>query len=232
MSTSREKILHKLRAARRPFPDAPPRPAQYHPVTQPEDTAPSALMERFSQEMTALQGEVFIADGEEAARAQVLELLASHKTRRIAAWHFKHIPLSGLYSAIRKAGYTIDYGAVRNENPDARQREITQLETAEVGLTGADAVAATTGTLIVSAGPGKGRIPTVLPPVHIAVVRLGQFVPHLEDWLAQERAAGSVTLKNSANLCFISGPSRTADIEMQRVLGVHGPRRVQVVVIR
>ena len=60
----------------------------------------------------------------------------------------------------------------------------------------------------------------MLPPVHIAVVELKQFVPSIEDWLSQERANGNPTLQNSANICFISGPSRTADIEKQLVQGL------------
>jgi L-lactate dehydrogenase complex protein LldG len=100
---------------------------------------------------------------------------------------------------------------------------------AQVGLTGADAAAATTGTLVFTTAPGKGRIPTVLAPVHIAVITLNQIVPRLESWVAAQRASG-LPLTDSANFCFISGPSRTGDIEMQLILGVHGPGKVHVVV--
>ena len=85
---------------------------------------------------------------------------------------------------------------------------------------------------MVSTAPGKGRIPTILPPVHIVVAELGQFVVRIEDWLVQERTEGNPTLEQSANICFITGPSRTADIEKQLVLGVHGPKQLQVVVKR
>ena len=95
-----------------------------------------------------------------------------------------------------------------------------------------NAAAATTGTLVVSTGEGKSRIPTVLPPNHIAIINLDQLLPRMEDWLKQEREGGEQHITSSANLCFISGPSRTADIEKQLVLGVHGPRRLQVIVKR
>jgi L-lactate dehydrogenase complex protein LldG len=232
MTISRDTILTKLRGARRPFPTAPPRPVSYLPVTRVDDTSPDALLERFQEEMALLNGEVCVVDGEDAARQMVLDLLASHGTERVASWHFKHIPVKKLYTAIREAGYTIDYPAILLDDPAARERAVIRLETAAVGLTGADAVAASTATLIFSSAAGKGRIPTILPPVHIAVVRLTQFVPRVEDWLAKERAAGNPTLRGAANICFTTGPSRTADIEKKLVLGVHGPKRVQVVVIR
>lgn len=234
MTTSRDKILNKLRAARRPFPEAAPRPAEYVPVTGIDDTAPEALLARFKAEAEALNTEVFVVEGDEAATACVLDLLASHGSERISAWHFKHIPVDKLYTAIQavpEVDYKIDYPRILVDAIE-RVAEIDRLESAGVGLTGADAAAATTGTLILSTGEGKSRIPTVLPPVHIAVITLDQILPRIEDWLARERAAGGPALNESANVCFISGPSRTADIEKQLVLGVHGPRRVQVVVKR
>lgn len=228
--SSRELILNKLRKARRPFLDAPPRPQDYLPVTSIADTSPDGLLRRFKAELENLKGEVFVVENDDAARACVLDLLKSHQTQRIAAWHFKHIPVSKLYTAIQEAGYVVDYPHILDA--ETRQAELTRLETADVGLTGADAAAATTGTLIVSTAHGKGRIPTALPPVHLAVITQDQIVPRIEDWLANVRAVGEAVFYESANICFISGPSRTADIEKQIVMGVHGPKQVQVVVRR
>ena len=230
--TSRDQILNKLRAARRPFPSASPRPDDYLPVTSLKRVSPEGMLARFTEEMKLLNGEVFVVDGDDAARAKVLELLEAHQTKRVLAWRFKFIPVAKLYTAIKQAGYAIDYPNIHLSDWEAREREIMRLETAEVGLTGVDAIAATTGTLVVSTAPGKGRIPTILPPVHIVVAELDQFVPHIEDWLGRERAGGNPTIEQSANICFITGPSRTADIEKQLVLGVHGPKQLQVIVKR
>lgn len=228
--SSREVILNKLRQAQRPFMDAPPRPAVYVPVTSMEDTSPEALYERFKTELERLTAEVFLVENDDTARDCVLDLLTSHNTKRIAAWHFKHIPVKKLRTAIREAGYVIEHPNIQDSN--TRAAELVRLETAEVGLTGVDAAAATTGTLIVSTAPGKGRIPTVLPPVHIVVMSMNQLVSRVEDWLANIREAGSTLFEQSANICFITGPSRTADIEKKLVLGVHGPKKLQVVVKR
>ncbi len=227
MSSSRDQILGKLRAVRRPFDDAPPRPKTFLSVTLQDDQTPAALLERFTRELIGLKGEVFPVVGEAAACDQVLKLLQTHATTRLLAWDFAHIPVDGLESAIRAAGIEI-------LQPDAhgadRAALLTQCAGAQVGLTGADAAAATTGTLIFTTAPGRGRIPTILPPVHIAVITLDQLYTRVESWIAAQRQSGLTAFTQSANFCFITGPSRTGDIEMELILGVHGPGQVQVIV--
>ncbi len=226
MSSSRETILDKLRAARRPFADAPPRPQHYLDVTVQADESPAALLERFSRELADLHGEVIPVTGDDEARAKVLELLAAHHATSILAWDFAYIPVEGLEAAIREAGISILQPDAHDE---LRMETLAASAEAQVGLTGADAAAATTGTLIFTTAPGKGRLPTVLAPVHVAVIRLDQIVTRLESWLAAQRAAG-LSPGETSNVCFVSGPSRTGDIEMELILGVHGPGKVQVIV--
>jgi L-lactate utilization protein LutC len=225
--SSRDRILNKLRAARQPFPDAPPRPKQYLSVAPVDDTSPEGLLKRFSFEMDRLMGQVFAVEGDDAARACILDLLHTHEATHILAWDFQYIPVTGLESAIRDAGIQITHPEMHDE---FRAESIENIRDAQVGLTGVDAAIAATGTMVVSTGPGKGRLPTVIAPTFIAVVSLDQLVPRLEDWVARQRSTNLETIWNSANLCFISGPSRTADIEMQMILGVHGPGKVRVVV--
>lgn len=229
--SSRSIILDRLRAARRPFPDAAPRPTDFLPVTALDDDSPDGLLTRFQAEVQRLSGEVFVVEGEQAAADHLLTLLDALQAQDVCAWHFKHIPVKKLATTLREAGVRVVYPNI-HQDADARRREIERLETITVGLTGADAVAAATGTLIVSTGPGKSRIPTALPPVHIAIVRQSQIVPRIESWLADQRQNGSADLWQTANVCFITGPSRTADIEKQLVLGVHGPRQLQIIVVR
>lgn len=230
--SSRDNILRKLRTTR-PFEDAPPRPAAYIPVTQSADSSPDALLERFTLELEQLKGQVFAVDGNDAAIDKVLELLAFHQADHIIAWDFAHIPVDGLETAIRAAGIEITQPDTHHaSSANSRAQVLERAKTAQVGLTGADAAASTTGTLVFTTAAGKGRIPTVLAPVYIAVITLDQIVPHIEDWLAAQRRHGLSTIRSAANICFISGPSRTADIEMELVLGVHGPGQVQVIVKR
>ncbi len=227
MSNSREIILNKLRAAQRPFPDAPPRPKTYLPVTQIEDTSPKALFDLLNKRLGEMSAQAYLVDGDAAATAQVLDLLRGQNVNHIISWDFEHIPVAGLQEAITAADIRISFPEVHGSD---RKAVLDDAKMAGAGLISPDAVAASTATLIVHTAAGRGRIPTVLAQMLIAVVTLDQLVPRIETWLERERAAGLPNIATAANLCFISGPSRTGDIEMQTVLGVHGPGIVRVVV--
>ncbi|MDX2139467.1 MAG: lactate utilization protein [Chloroflexota bacterium] len=227
MTSARETILNKLRSARRPFDDATPRPQAYIPVIPVENTEPDSLIARFIQEMDLLKGKAFAVKGDDEASALILDLLRQHNVDHVLAWEYRHIPVAGLEDVLRSAGIRVTQPRVHEE----RSPELmAHLGSAGAGVSGVDTAVAMTGTLILSSGEGKGRIPTVLPPVWIAVVALEQLVPRLEDWLASERAHGMTTVHERANLAFVTGPSRTGDIEMQLILGVHGPGTEYVII--
>ena len=97
-----------------------------------------------------------------------------------------------------------------------------------VGITGCYCAIAETGTLMLVSGPDTPPSVSLLPETHIAVLRADAIVPSLEDALARLRSefGGMPPAVN-----FISGPSRTADIEQTIVLGAHGPCRVHVVLL-
>lgn len=97
-----------------------------------------------------------------------------------------------------------------------------------VGITGCFAAIAETGTLALLSGPETPASMALLPETHIAVVPVARIVGHMEDVFAlmrHERAGPPRALN------FISGPSRTGDIEQTIVLGAHGPYRVHLVIV-
>jgi L-lactate dehydrogenase complex protein LldG len=97
-----------------------------------------------------------------------------------------------------------------------------------VGITGAFAGIAETGTLMVVSGPDTPASTSLLPETHIAVVPVGRIVKHMEDaWDLARAELGQ--LPRAVN--FISGPSRTGDIEQVIILGAHGPYRVHLILV-
>lgn len=97
-----------------------------------------------------------------------------------------------------------------------------------IGVTGVFAAIAETGTLMMASGPQSPATTSLLPETHIAIVPAHRIVAHMEDGFALARAELG-ELPRAIN--FISGPSRTGDIEQTIVLGAHGPYRVHVIVL-
>jgi L-lactate dehydrogenase complex protein LldG len=97
-----------------------------------------------------------------------------------------------------------------------------------VGITGCFCAIAETGTLVLCSSPGAPATVSLLPETHIAIVDAARIVPGMEEaWCKVREELGE--LPRSVN--FISGPSRTGDIEQTIVLGAHGPYRVHVLVV-
>lgn len=109
-----------------------------------------------------------------------------------------------------------------------RCRGLEGLYGVDAGLTAVHAAIAETGSLVCGSMPGRGL--SLVPPVHIAVVRRSQILPDLVDYWALYSGESPVHQLPS-NLVFITGPSKTADIEGVLITGVHGPREVHIVLV-
>lgn len=209
--TSRDTILGRLRAVS--YAGAPPAPDNLLPVA-PLGGDRAALVERFIAQAEALSSRVYRCASADEALATILRIAAPDT--RVLCWAFEHIPLPGLAEQLARAGVAVA------PPEDASVR---------VGITGADAALAATGSLVLLSGSGQPRTTSLLPLVHIAVVRAGQVVPHLEAWIADQRARGLEAFSAASSAVIISGPSRTADIAMELILGMHGPGELHIVVL-
>jgi L-lactate dehydrogenase complex protein LldG len=115
----------------------------------------------------------------------------------------------------------------------ARKGQLQAMEPAGACISGVEAGIAESGSLLLRHGPGRPRLASLLAPAHIAVLRSTQLVRGLGEALAQARARyGESIFHDTSNLTLITGPSRTADIEMTLALGIHGPQEIHVVVIQ
>ena len=94
------------------------------------------------------------------------------------------------------------------------------------GVTPCLAAVAETGSVVLASGPGTPATLAFLPENHVVVVRASDIVAHVEDALGRVRALGVPRAVN-----FVTGPSRTADIEQTIEIGAHGPRRVHVLIV-
>ena len=103
---------------------------------------------------------------------------------------------------------------------------------ADLGVTGVDYAIAETGTAVVLPRRGVSRVTSLLPPVHVALVKPSQTLEGLDDlYLLRRLAYLRDGVDAGAYMNFITGPSRTADIEQTLVIGAHGPRETHMVIL-
>ena len=203
--TGRAAVLARLAAAQRTA-RLPPPPAAKPLVSTPRGVA--ECRERFAQELAGLGVDCHVEGSPEAVRARVSALAEGKK---VLSWDPEELPY-GLGAVLSRAA--------RGTSPRAEQAA------AEIGVTGCHGAVAETGSLAVLSGPGHSRSVSLLPPMHVAVVKPEDFCFTMGEFFAREARR----IGEAACCTFITGPSRTADIELTLTLGVHGPGMVVVVV--
>ncbi len=213
MSTSRDRILDRLRAAQ-PLAVAV-KPSNGHlPMVPLGGQSPAGLRAQFIEQAEKLACIIHQPAAGTDAIQTVLGIIGAD--RLILSWGLEHIGLPGFAEALATSGIRA-----------TQAREAS----ARIGVTGVDACLAATGSLVIATGVGKPRVASLLPPVHIAIVRPGQIIADFETWVALQHRNGPDDFRAQASQVVISGPSRTADIAMQLILGMHGPGELHLVIV-
>ena len=156
----------------------------------------------------------------------VVELLRSHGVSKVLAWDETVLPVPGVRDAVAAAGMELVEGDVPGTAAD-RMSHQAGYAAVDAGITGATAGFTTSGSVVLTAGPGRPRMASLIPTLHLVLLPIATLHGSVSQWAEDNVALAAST----SNLVFITGPSRTGDIEMQLNLGVHGPRTVHVVLV-
>ena len=221
----REDILGRIREALRvPAPhvhaggDAAPSGSlgvrAWLPAVPPDVEGRLALFQKnCAQLKTDLQ---LVASVEDAVKT-LINLRDTHQWAAAAAHH--HLLLDQIVPALGlETLYT-------EERPDAKS-----LEKCSVGITACDALISQTGSILLTSRSAGGRALSVLPPHHLVIARADQLVPDLPA--ACDLLSARYGENYPSFITFITGPSRTGDIERILVLGAHGPKNLTIILIR
>jgi L-lactate dehydrogenase complex protein LldG len=212
---AREEVLARIAAAHR---IAPPPELRYEDISREyrttSDSETAQLTELLIDRLVDYRALVRQCSADDLA-AEIADALADRGAHTVV------VP-SGLDS-LWTAGFS---GSVLTDGLLAHyQRTVSELDSLGGVITGCAVAIAQTGTLILDGSPGQGRrVLTLIPDYHLCVVFADQIVADVPQALAR--------LEPTRPLTMISGPSATSDIELNRVEGVHGPRTLEVIIVR
>jgi L-lactate dehydrogenase complex protein LldG len=187
----------------------------------------ASLIERFSSEArdagAVVQGPVT----PEAVCGLVRQIAEGAGSLRVLAWRDDALGVSNAWRGLEALGLQLECPALPAD-PAARHAALAAMDDARVGLTGVIGAFADTGTLVVASGTGRPRLAWLLPDRHIAFVDTARIYADKRAFLDDARTAAAL---DAAHVAFVTGPSRTADIELTMTRGVHGPRELHIVLI-
>jgi len=212
--------------------------ARLNAYTHKSESAQKALLDLFMNQAKPLNLSVIPMENASltgiAIQKLVQETTPEWGTQKsIIAWDHPLIAQLNLETLLAQDPVTF-FTTKATAQPDGQERKKFRehLLPSYMGITSADFCVAESATLVMRAWPGQPRSVSLVPSIHIAVIKIDQIMENLTElyfrlkWDPKEKKQG---LTNS--MTFISGPSKTGDIELVMVDGAHGPRQMVVYVI-
>ncbi len=229
VKTSHEStIFTSIRRAIGRHDSIPPPPIE--PLIEGRDQAGSDdLLNQFIREVTAVRGQVHQA----RSRDEVVRLIRDICTGAGAG----ELALSGgtllaeMNFPAQLPGLDLTIFRATEYGPEKRDELVARLASCGAGLTGVEYAIAETGTIVLSSDEQESLLVSLLPPIHIALVFPKQVEPTLAAVIGKLKA----NLMGRAQPClaanFITGPSRTSDVELTLSIGVHGPKELHLILL-
>jgi L-lactate dehydrogenase complex protein LldG len=214
MDNSREQILSSVRSAlgrNASSSVSPIMSTARFPARQSGDTREE--LELFLTEAAKVGVKTQVLDGVPALATALAEMVATEQIKQATLWQTYEIKALGIEQTLRELGIAII-------SPYAPNQDVA---VCELGVTGVDFALPETGTLVLRSSVERPRTVSLLPRVHLAILRPAALRADLHQVL--------LAAKNEGYFVFITGPSRTSDIELTLTVGVHGPQIVYVWVL-
>ncbi len=157
------------------------------------------------------------------------EIITAYGGKSVITWddeRFEAFGISGYFDSLKEKDVEF-----HRWDPAIGEENVTFAERADVGITFSDMTLAESGTVVLFSDKGKGRSVSLLPATYIAIIPKSSIVPRMSQATREihKRVEAGEIVPSCVN--FITGPSNSADIEMNLVVGVHGPIKVSYVVV-
>ncbi|HEU4386189.1 MAG TPA: lactate utilization protein [Blastocatellia bacterium] len=234
----KDKILNKVRTAlgrdAKSSVPASPGPRLQPPEAARDPAALERLVERFAEEVVKLGAKVEVVRSASDIHGYLSMLIDANSVNVAAVSDCEIARSLALAEWVKSRRLslvpTLKQFAAGESNGDTppMERYKWELIKAGIGITSADYAIADTGSMVLVTGGEQHRLISLLPPVHVCLLNRDRLVPDLATFLAKVRSDHYSAGAPPQAVTFITGTSRTADIELQLTRGVHGPREVHV----
>jgi L-lactate dehydrogenase complex protein LldG len=192
-----------------------------------------ATLVRFRQEFERIGGSFHAVPSIGDVPRVIAGIARERESRRVVTWHPSTIGID-LGPGLMDDGLEVEAMPPGDMDAGGERSQLRwRIADADLGVTGADLAIAETGTLVLVSGRGRPRSTSLLPPYHVAIFDRGALVESLAQagvFLEAWHGDGAPTWRGGA-INFITGPSRTADIELTLTRGVHGPKEVHAIFV-
>ena len=179
-----------------------------------------SMLNQFLDELLNVNAEVRRVNSRDELKSSITELVREKGITSFAMWESYYLNALGLKSLLKEEGLELRKSSDKNA-----------LAQAGIGITDVDYAIADTGTLVLITDGKRPRGVSLLPPIHLAIVRKDKLVRDIRELfiILKQRLDNSSDITSC--MTFITGPSRTADIELNLTLGVHGPKELYVFIM-
>jgi len=224
MSNSREEILYTIRKGlkgtsseenftKRNFPN------EAQEIQQLIGEQQSNLKSQFISELSNVNTNILETSDETEINKVILNLAEEKKLKSFSIWESQYLKEIKLKRTLKDEGLKLITAKNKNRIADS-----------DIGITEVDYAIADTGTLVLLANKNQPRSVSLLPPIHLAIVRKENLVRNIKDLFIILKSKPEQGADMTSCMTFITGPSRTADIELNLTLGVHGPKELYVII--
>jgi L-lactate dehydrogenase complex protein LldG len=220
-------VLDEIRRALGRTVTAAPQPLP--PFIEPRTTIETnELIDRFTAEATAVGAHIHLAANETRCVELIAEICSTAGSAELATSGSDFIARLNLVDRIGPHGLAVFSPAVA---PISHEDLIARLALCGAGVTTVDYAIAETGTIVLSNIEKHALLVSLLPPLHLAILRSSQIAASLDEVIQNIGRQKICAPAEARSVTLITGPSRTSDVELVLSIGVHGPKELHVIIL-
>jgi L-lactate dehydrogenase complex protein LldG len=188
---------------------------------------PAERFDTLETSLAAVDAKLHFVKDDKKAAAAILAIIKETNVKKLAYTAESILADLKLPEALAEAGYDLIAPPSADLTPEQAEEWKQSLASVDTGISSAIGIAEETGSMLLTPSQPDHRAVSLLPVHHVAILRSEQVVPDIVSLMKLWQEKGDV----GGNAVFVTGPSRTADIEKELVLGIHGPQTVDVILM-